>query len=104
MSWKNIQMLVILFGPSKNLETWVLGVTYYYIQISLEILELHREDFIVLHQQEAVPDQRDDIMKLFNMFLIKQSLIIRKKNYYICKDLRIDLTDCSLLKKMLKQK
>ena len=52
-------MLVILFGPRKNLEIWVLGVIYYCIQKSLEILELHREDFIVLHQLEAVLDQRD---------------------------------------------
>jgi hypothetical protein len=64
MFWKNIQMQMILFGPRKSLETWVLGVTYYYIQISLEILELHLEDFIVLHQLEAVLDQRDDIMRL----------------------------------------
>ena len=75
MFWKNIQMLLILFGPRKNLETWVLGVTYYYILISLEILELHQEDFIVLHLLEVVLDPREDIMKLFNMFLIKPSLI-----------------------------
>jgi hypothetical protein len=64
-----------LYGHRKNLETWVHGVTCSYIQINIEISELHLEDFIALLQLEVVLDLKEDIMKLFNMYLIKPSLI-----------------------------
>ena len=79
-SWaQTISFAFEYFGPRKSLETWALGVTYYYIQLSLDILELHLEDFIVLHLLEAVLGQRDDIMMLYSMFLINQKIILHNE-------------------------
>ena len=73
--WKNTKKPPILYGHRKNLETWVHGVTCSYIRLNIEISELRLEDFIALLQLEVVLDLKEDIMKLFNTFLIKLSLI-----------------------------